>query len=235
MLLSDIFEHLTHGELSQLAIGIGDDGAVAPTDYPKLVSYVNMGLLALYKRFPVLEKQLTIQQLDEVTRYNLTYPYALYNTNSIIAEADRYIIDSATDLFLGDVLKVEQVFDELGEELPLNNSEEDTSLFTPSPLILQIPQPVAANSTFLLYRAAPKKILIAGLDPFSEDVLLPDSLLEPLLYYVGGRAQGAIISGSPAEQSLMTKYENACAWIDRYGLLQVENNSNVKPEREGWV
>jgi hypothetical protein len=235
MLLSDIFEYLTYGELSQLSIGIGDDGAVASTDYPKLVSYINMGLIELYKRFPVNEKQLVVQQADAVTRYHLTYPYALYNTGSAIAEVDRYIMDTAEAPFLGDVLRIEQVFNELGEELPLNNSEDDTSLFAPTVTDLQIPQPNAANSTIVLYRASPKKITIPNLDPFTEDVLLPEALLEALLFYVGARAQGSILSGSDADNSFRTKYENSCAWVERQGLLQSENNSNIKPEREGWV
>jgi len=233
MRLSEIFEHLTSGELSQLALGVGDNGEIAPESYPKLISSVNLGLLELYKRFPVLEKQVIIQQYDAITQYQLLYKYAESNTES--SEDPKYIVDTVLDPFLEDVLKIEQVYNELGEEIPLNNSEDDDSYFTPYVSTLQVPQPDSENATTILYRAAPEKILVAGLDPFEEEVAVPYQLLEALLFYVAARAHSSIAAGSPADVTYLTKFENACAQVERFGLSQVENNSNVKPEREGWV
>ena len=233
MLLSEIFDHLTQGEFAQLAIGIGDDGAVAPTDYPKLVSYLNMGMLELHKRFPISEKQVVIQQYDSITQYSLLYKYAESNTAS--SEDPKFIMDTVLSPFLEDVLTIEQVFNELGEEIPLNDMEEYTSYFTPSPTILQVPQPDSENATSILYRAAPVKVLVSGLDPFTEEVAVPYQLLEALLFYIAYRGNNAIAAGSPTANSYQTKFENSCVTVDRFNLIHVENNSNVKPEREGWV
>ena len=51
MLLSDIFEQLTMGEVSQLSLGGTNEGGVLPQDYPKIVPHINLALTEIYKRF----------------------------------------------------------------------------------------------------------------------------------------------------------------------------------------
>jgi hypothetical protein len=232
MVLSEIFEHLNYGELSQLSIGTANDGAIAVADYPKIISYLNMALLVLHTRFPLIEKQLIVQQYDHITKYNMEYKYALTSGSS---ETYKYITDSITNPFLDDVLSIEEVFNELGEALPLNDSAEDTSLYTPQPKVLQIPQPVSTNATIVLYRARHPTIIATGVDPDIEEVELPYQLLEACLFYIAYRAQSGIAAGSKTEISFLTKFENAVAQVIRDGLIHPENNTNTRSEINGWV
>ena len=59
MKLQKLFEHLTLGELKQLGIGGYEEyKAIQEKDYPEIVSHLNLGLINLYTRFPMLEKEL---------------------------------------------------------------------------------------------------------------------------------------------------------------------------------
>jgi len=233
MLLSEIFDHLTYGELSQLAIGTSDSGVIAVADYPKLVSYLNMALLTLHTRFPLVEKQLVIQEYDHITLYPLHYKYAQSNTES--TETYKYISDTEANPYLGDALKISEVFNELGESLPLNDSNDDDSLFTPQPITLQIPEPVGTNATIVLYRANHPIVIADGIDPTTEEINLPYQLLEALLFYIAYRVQSGKAAGAPGDINFLTKFENAVAQAKLDGHLIVENNSNIRLENNGWV
>ena len=60
MKVSDVFTELVHGELSAHAIAMM--GSISDTDTPRVISYINSGLLALYTRYPLLMKELRLQQ-----------------------------------------------------------------------------------------------------------------------------------------------------------------------------
>ena len=83
MKLQTIFDQLIHGELSQLFIGGAETSdVIVPDNYPKVISYINMGLLELYKRFPLRLKELVIQQNEGIGTYILDSNYAVANNES---------------------------------------------------------------------------------------------------------------------------------------------------------
>ena len=71
MLLSEIFEQLTYGELSQINLGGKDDGGIASSDYPAVVAHINMALTELFKRFPLRLKEIQLQTYSTLTTYQL--------------------------------------------------------------------------------------------------------------------------------------------------------------------
>ena len=79
-------------------------GSISDTDTPKVISYINSGLLALYTRYPLLMKELRLQQYGYITSYKLRVEHA--RTNSASNEV-KYIIDSNLAPFIGDVIRVE--------------------------------------------------------------------------------------------------------------------------------
>jgi hypothetical protein len=99
MILRDLLKDLTYGELQGLAIGNllpGEaESEVDPHQYQQVVSYINMGLTELYKRFFLRSVEIMLQQHAEISTYLLHSDYSLANTTSPIAESERYIIDTA--------------------------------------------------------------------------------------------------------------------------------------------
>ena len=79
MTLQDIFDKLTFGELSQIGVS-GNGTGISQEDYPKLISHVNLGLTDLYTKFPLREREVVIQQYDEISFYELDITHAQSNT-----------------------------------------------------------------------------------------------------------------------------------------------------------
>ena len=237
--LKDIFEQLTYGELSNLAVGnlVSDDpeSAPDPKDYARIMAHINLGLKALYTRFWLSSKEVIIQLYDHIQIYTLDRKYAV--TNNLSMEKWKYIIDSVYEPFLDDVLKIEQVFDEGGRGLFLNDLTEPWSVFTPAYNQVRITYPMWCNSLVVHYRAShPTLKYEPGMDPASIEVLLPEAMLEPLLFYVAHRAFGSLNVDQNAESNnYLQKYEQSCQRLMQLGLYITPNYGNERLDQKGWV
>lgn len=223
MKLSEIFSQLTHGELSQIAIGGAAVGEISEQNYSKVLGHVTVGLTALYSRFSLKEKQLSIP---------------------LQADANTYQLD------LDDLLKIEKVCADSGYELGLNSSDDPYSCRTPTLRSLRVPQEILDKASFLpdelktdalliTYRANHPKITESQLDlgPENIDVELPESHLEALLYFVASRIHNPIGMSNEfhAGNSYATKYEMACQALEGKGLQVDAESSNTRLNRGGWV
>lgn len=236
MLLSEIFEYLTHGELSQLAVS--DQGTeITSEDYAKVASHINLGLLDLHKRFPVKYKELILDTYDSINMYRLSYEYAVSNTASTVPV--KYINDaSPADTFdPSTLLRVDQVFDEEGTDLPLDNTADSRSLYRPAYNILQVPEPLTGYSLSLIYRVAhPKLIVNAATDVSQVEVDIPYDVLQPLLYFVGARLLNGVGKDSTNAYMMgMQQYEAACQQIEQRKVFDRDEMFNTRLETNGWV
>ena len=145
MKLKEIFDQLTYGELSQLAIGGGEQGQINEANYPSVVAHIRLALTALYKRFPLKENRLVLQLLPGVLQYEINSKYAVGNMKSLVPV--KYILDSALP-FKDDILKIERVYTGKGHELSLNDGADPFSLTTPSDQ-LGNRSPVLSDDDFL--------------------------------------------------------------------------------------
>ena len=234
MFLSDIFEQLTQGELSQLYVGKVDEQGIQVCDYPKIVPHVNLAVTELHKRFLLKSGEVVVQQYDQIQRYYLKSKYAQTNLES--DEPIKYIMDSPYQPFEDDVLRIEKVINELGEELFINDQTEYWTINTPSFNSIQVPYPEKENQMIITYRANAPKILIPNLVPEEQEVDIPSYLLEPLLFYVGSRAFGSMNSDNNAEgNNYVAKFEKSCLKISELGLDNEDNTANVRLDSAGWV
>jgi len=217
MLLSEIFNHLSDGELSQLALGNGDLQEIEAKNYRKLINYINLGLTELYKRFPIKIKEVVVQQYDHIATYYLHTKYAQTNTAS--TETYKYIVDYVADPFDGQVFNIEAVFDEDGQEVPLNDEELLYSIFTPQYNAIQVPYPELENALSVSYRSGPTKIDTSTTDIYNTEVDVPEYLLEPLLTYIAYKAYaGANYSNGQEGVNIYSKFLAQCNDVDRFGL-----------------
>ncbi|MCK5915253.1 MAG: hypothetical protein KAG92_03860, partial [Deltaproteobacteria bacterium] len=119
MTLGEVFKQLTYGELSQLSMGGSEGGRVRPEDYERITAHVNMALRALYRRFFLASKEVIIDLHPQIQTYTIDRRFAITNQDS--KEQILYVIDSIYEPYNNDLLKIEQIFNEGGEELYLND------------------------------------------------------------------------------------------------------------------
>ena len=234
MKLSDLFEYIVYGELSQLDISGTGDG-VDPADYPKMTAAINLGLTALHTRFPIREEEVLIQQNDGITVYFLRYLYAA--SNSVSVEPVKYISDLGGAPFQENVLQIQEVFNEIGEEIPLNDEHDSTSIWTPGFDSLQIPEPNSANSIAVIYRANHDKLLVdAATDITGIDVNIPASLVEALSAFVAGRFISPMgKDGVAAGNNLFVKYETLLRQVEMQGIFNLDQHKRDNITENGWV
>ena len=228
MKVSDVFTELVHGELSSHALAML--GSVTAADTSRVISYINSGLLALYTRYPLLMKELRLQQYSYITSYKLSVEHARTNTAS---SAVKYIIDSKLSPFTGDVIRVEEVADEVGDVVEINSTDYAKVVLLPSMDTLEIPNPTNTNVLFVTYRA--KHPVLTDTD---DDIILPMHMLTTLYAYVGSRvyAGGTAAEHVAKTMELASKYEMLCQQLEMQGMVNNDvQKINMRPELGGWV
>jgi len=234
MRLSKIFEHLTHNTLSNLSIGHDEIGEVSPDKYPKLITLVNAGLIDLYTRFALRTRDITIQLSDGKNIYPLTIAFAESNTASI---ETKYILDATTFYkFTDDIISIDEVYNEIGQRVPLNESDNESSVFTPSPSVLQVPYTSRENVLSILYRALPDEIAVSVLDPSAEEVDLPYHFLEALTSFIAWKMYTPIDGAeNPKGRIHQGNYLAAIQVIERTNTGIEDNFTNNRFEVNGWL
>ena len=228
MKVSDVFSELVYGELSAHAIAML--GGISDTDTPRVISYINSGLLDLYTRYPLLMKELRLQQYNYITSYKLSVEHA--RTNSASKEV-KYIIDSKLAPFTGDVIRVEEVTDEVGDVLEINSTDYNKVALLPSMDVIEIPNPTANNVLFVTYRAKHPTLTSKN-----DNILLPVHMLTALYAYVGSRvyAGGTVAEHVSKAAELTSKYEMLCQQFEMQGMVNSDvQKSNMRPELGGWI
>lgn len=243
MKLLTIFKDLSYSELKQLDIGhfFPDEFESEPDPkvYAQLISLINRAMSELYKRFLLSAKEIIIEQDTSVEEYLLTKDYSQTNTASAIPLADRFIADSVANPFLDDILKIEEVYDEAGNKLYLNDNSEDLSIFTPTWRSVQIPYPNEFDSLAIQYRADFTDIVWSvAIDPATTEVALPNALRESLMLYVGYLAFASLNTdgGNTEGADFKQRYEDSLLKVSESGLHVVDNRDNSwRFDTRGWV
>lgn len=152
-------------------------------------------------------------------------------------EPVKYITDTAENPFQDDILKIEQVYDELGNLLFLNDSDEPLSVFTPDYRSIQVPWPNDYNAVAVQYRADhPTLVYTQGMDPSEIEVSVPNSLKEALIYYIASRAFGALGGDQGTEgHDYWQKFTASCLQVGKDGLYIQTEPTNCRFDRGGWI
>lgn len=234
MKLQQIFNQLSHGELSQYFMGGVDAAGIHDGKFMDIIPHINLALVDLYTRFPLRVDEVVIQQHDQIQVYYLDSKYA--ETNQASPEPIKYIIDSSFQPFTDNVLKIEKVFNETGQELFLNDRDEYYSVHTPAYNAVQIPYPEKENQLIIEYRAGPVLVPLEEVDPDIYDVALPPTLLEHLLLYIGGRVFSTRDNDEfHTSKNFYKRYEEACLRYETVGINLMDNTLNTKLEKARWV
>jgi len=247
MILSDLFDQLTYGELSQLDMAGADDNGFVVENHKRIIPHINLALTELHKRFIIREEEVTIRCWDHIETYILHPDYAASNLRS--TQKYKYIHDTEFEPFVDNVIKIEKIFNEDGQELYVNEtdpyirttvdwrtSKKAWSIHTPAYNVIQLSYPMVENAFLVEYQANHETILVPNLDPSTTEIKIPSHLLEPLLLYIASRVYSSLGGDSAQEgTAYMTKFEVSCKKIEELNLVNKANVTNQKLEVNGWV
>lgn len=238
MKISELFQRLSFGELSNLSLANDGDGSISNPAKARLIHYTNEALLRLHSRFVLKETSLLLEQIGSRTNYPLLPQYAVSSTTS--TETHRFILDSVSAPFLDDVIKVLRVNDEAGFVFPLNDDEDPNSLFTPQTNTLQIPVPQNEVVLAVTYQARHALLdsTLTGSNLLNQTFSVPFVLEGALQAYVAH----LVYSHMNGQENILKsqeyagKYEQICAEIEKMDLAnQTISVTNTRFEMRGWV
>lgn len=234
MKVSELFQRLALGELSNLAMSETSQSMLKPEVHAKMILYANDGLLRLYSRYVMSEKSLIIETHEHITSYHMKVKFAESSGSN---EPFKYIKDLPAEPFEGDVIKILAVYDGTGTERVLNDSENPSSLFTPQPDQLQVPNPIQGQPLGITYQARHHILKDTGNDLLQQDIDLPFFLESALQAYVASKVfshmngqENKVIS-----QEHMANYEGICAELEVNDLInKTHHTSHRKLEERGF-
>jgi len=213
MTVMDIIEYAKYGELAQLNVIKQLNSSVASEVIDaekKLISYINLGLIELYKRFNLKTDEEVLIMAEDQTLYTITSA----NFNSVY-----------------------MVYDEKGDYFPINDEEDNDSIMTPSYNILQIANAVPGEAIYVIYNASPDKLVWAeNLNTIVVGV--PPAMLEALLHYIGYRGHAAMNGNVDAGNNThYNRFEASCASMLELGVVPTDDRivSGTKLEDKGFV
>jgi len=236
MLLSEFFQYLSYGELSQFAVGTDNNGAIAEKDFPKMISFLNLGLAKVHIRIPLKMEQL------ELHTSSTNILYLLKSSKGTAALADgqssegRYIHDDANP-FKDNLINIEEVVSECGYEYTLNNRKDERTIYIPSSTTMQFSKPLNEKLS-VLYRASHPFISMSRrVNPDEVEIDVPEAIIEPLLTYMVSRILSTMATGESAQegQIYMQNFESQIAAIDQAGIVQTAMPTNDRIWEDKWV
>jgi len=209
MTVEKVIDLAVRGELKKLAV---------KDDTDSVISFINLGMIELYKRFP-LDTEEVIIELGRVTDGNDSY---------------ERISDTVYKL-PNDLMYISAAYEEDGTEIGINREDDPLSIMTISWNKIQVP--VATNGAFISVIYVKEPALIVNTpEVLTEDIELPVQLVEALLHYIGYRGHGSIDGNIQAENN--THYQRFEASVQRaktLGVITVDGPLSRNVQEKGWV
>lgn len=234
MNLNSLFKDLAVGELSNLALAQEMPGTIAPGEQGKILLYVNDALLRLHTIFNLRDRNVIIEQYEHITYYHFLRRYAESNLES--AEPIKYIKDLLYEPFGEDVIKVLEVRNQWGMELPLNDRAHPFSVFTPQAnLTLQIPHPMPGAPVVVSYQA---KHPTLTLEDMEQTIYLPDVLHVPLRLHIAYQVFTAMSTQEATAKAVefLTRFDSLCNQAQENDLVNSSvSTRNTTFDQRGFV
>ena len=214
MTVEDIVEYTKYSELAQLGvIKRLTDPATEEDALKQIVSYINLGLIELYKRFSLRVEE-TVVTLDEgQTIYTLSSANIYHISNNPTG----YLSDLP-----GDFNHVMACYNEAGHSYSINQEDDSLSVLTPSWNTIQVPNPITNEGLFVIYSSGPDKLswITDVQTTYALDVPLPPMLLEALGHYIGYRGHGATNGSIQAENNThYMRFDKSCKMAKEIGVV----------------
>lgn len=191
---------MTIGQIIELAKVSELSGLKVAANNVSILGFLNLGMLELYKRFSLKLEEHVIALEDMVDTYVMPSNYMW-----IVAAYGEVDIRSS----------------ETVNELPINEEDNPLSINTVSWNKVQVPLSVSGAYVSIIYVARPEMYSIDDLD---EEIDLPPQMVEPLLAYIGYRANASIDTGVQTEDSAWyIRFDNSCNKIRQESMINSDD------------
>jgi len=235
--LQELFDDLAHGELANVAIGQSQTTLISPDKYPRVVSLVNSGILAIYTELPLKEKSFNIHQKEGITDYYLRSEHV----GTIGADPQIYIDGSVVDPVNGDIIQLISAEDEEGEILHINNGNYPDDIFTPQQDLVRMTLGDTLKVISFKYKATlPRIEVVEGFNPSTIVVEAPSFIKLALInfiaskYFVGKTSQ-AVEGQRSISDTFQYKYFQEIEQIKKNFLAPEIDPGDERFEGNGWV
>jgi hypothetical protein len=230
--IAELFQKLSYGELSNLAMSGEGSGEILEAYHPKIVLYTNEGLTRLHSRFPLKENDVLVEMHSHITNYHLLPRFSRQHEPKL--EKTCYILDLPLEPFVDEVIKVTAVYNTYGERLPLNNDNHPESVFTPQAKVLQVPRPQEGAALSIVYQTMHETLDHTKLN---QPISLPDTLVTALTAYIAYKVYSHIntAEASSKAQEHYAFYESVCGEVIEHDLVSATvSTSNTRFYNGGW-
>lgn len=230
-----LVQTLSVQKLSALTMFGEGSGIVPEAQNPRIIAAVNTARDALFTRFRISQKMLTLAARTDTHTYYLRPEYAL-NSGSI--SPIKYIIDSPADPFLGGLARVERVYGPNGDVFSVDDDNNPTkSVFFIAHDALQITNPRDGDLYNFEYRAAPNHLDVGTVNPDSLLLDIPDPYWEAFLCRIA--AEVSISLGGQDNTlrgaNFMQAYEAQCQQLMLNNVdLSHQSVTNTRFKAGGW-
>lgn len=249
MKLQEFLSILSYGELSNLSLGEEGSGGIDPSEQGKVVQATNLALTQLYSRYSHKADYVKLELDSGIHKYHITPKHAVSNTD--VNSLPRYIMDSAQEPFVDDVVKIigvttlydphvgiitDTLHDKEPRDLRINDRQDSNAIQLLSFNSIYVPHPITGQELTLEVQLNHPKLRI----PVDMEQQIE---LHPVLYEALGFKVAAKIYGSMNGEENMAKsvqmnnlFETSCALVDQQDLLQETTSAeHRKLSIRGWV
>lgn len=204
MTINQVIDLAKQGELKNVAV---------KEDTVTVLGYLNLGLIELYKRFPLSTKEVVITLGSDGDTNN---PYTMIsNTIYEMPEDYLYILEAYDEVPVNSNAIVATI--------PINDEDNPLSINTISWNRLQIPVTTTGAYISIIYSAAPTYLTVDDLD---DRLQLPPQLLDALLQYIGYKGQASINANQQeVNNAHYQRFEVACKQAETQGTIATDSMS----------
>ena len=215
--LKEIFDDLSYGEFSSMAVGNArTQPGITPDSYPRMTNLVNSALLDLFTRFKFKTKELDLHQKLGKTYYYLRTSHV----GSPLTGGDEIYLDGTKEEELNnDIIKILEAYDEEGNRVYINDHRYPDDIFMSQMDVIQLKDTGTPRIISFVYQASyPKIVMTSNFDPGAVQLEIPSSIKTAILVHVASRLfTGKAGSGGEGQPSMTStflyRYEGECRRI----------------------
>ena len=232
--LTELYKSLALSVLNNTSVLTDDKKDIEPDKKEYILEFINEGLTRLHSRFPLKTNNVFVEMREGRTEYPLLARYSFMGFDPALAQYP-FIMDSASNPFKEDVIKILMVYDSEGQRRGLNDNHNPHGLFTPRPDTLQCIRPRHCEVLTVTYQAKHPTVTVDG---ENQEIDLPDTLLPALKYWVAYSYYTGLNTTESTSKAAeyLQMYESICGEVKDYDLgSSSESSTNTLFERRGWI
>lgn len=189
MIIKDVVNLAKYSELSGVAVKDNID---------VITAFINLGMLELYKRFPIKVEEHIVSLVNGTSYYEMPDDF-MYSLEAF-AEAD---INAESQ----------------SVPIPINDADSPLSIFFIDWNTIQVPAAVTGSYISLVYVAKPASITAVQADDGTTVLDLPDTLIDALLSFIGYKAHMGVKSDAQSENNAhWVRFDRICKKARELGV-----------------